>query len=204
MNKKEKETRICMSTVKSMGFSNKLIEELLPQPILKDNPHYKCAAPMKLWKEDDVKKAMQTDAYIKYQEVRKKRQASAAKAVQTKTDKLMKQVRTAIKGISVECISMKDLRKDTLRAKQFWYNISPNRYEYNAYDADEDTVKRWMVNYVRHNLTTYDRELEEMAGKIGIRGVYIELHNAVLNKISENYPELKEACQYQLRGVQVS
>ena len=112
--KEEKEKMICLSTVKDMGFNKKLIEALLPEPELKDNPNYKCAAPMKLWKLTDVEAAMETDEYKAEQVKREKRLKSAQKAVQTKTDKLITLARESIDKISVQRIDLGKLREKTL------------------------------------------------------------------------------------------
>lgn len=46
----EKAEYITLSRVKSeYGFSDRMVAELLPEPILKPNPNYRCAAPMKLF-----------------------------------------------------------------------------------------------------------------------------------------------------------
>jgi hypothetical protein len=49
-------SRYCLKTIKSFGFTQKMIDQYLGQPIIASNPHYKCAAPMKLWERDLVDK----------------------------------------------------------------------------------------------------------------------------------------------------
>jgi len=100
-NKEEKENLITLIEVKSLGFSPKMIEALLPEPILKTNPRYKCAVPIKLWKEDIVYKAMETKEFIKARKVSEKRRSRAAKAVETKRAKLRAEVNEQIKKIHV-------------------------------------------------------------------------------------------------------
>ena len=56
----EKSKNVCLSTLKSRGWKVKLIEELLPEPVLRRNPHYSSASEMKLWNFDDVKEAEKT------------------------------------------------------------------------------------------------------------------------------------------------
>lgn len=65
-----KERTITKTEVKSMGFTDKLIKELLPAPQLLPNPFYKSAAAMKLWKVSDVEDAMKNPVF---QESLKKR-----------------------------------------------------------------------------------------------------------------------------------
>ena len=46
----------CQTTVKALGFTDKMIAEYLSEPELKRNSHYRNAAPMKLWKIEEVNK----------------------------------------------------------------------------------------------------------------------------------------------------
>jgi hypothetical protein len=39
----------CLKTIKSFGFTPKMIDQYLGEPTIVNNPHYKSAAPMKLW-----------------------------------------------------------------------------------------------------------------------------------------------------------
>ena len=191
--------RITLTTVKGMGFTDKLIRDLLPEPELKQNPHYKCASPMKLWEKSVVEKAMQTEIFINAQAQRQKRKESAQKAVKTKTDNLIAQILKDIENISVKRLNMGDLHKRTLEAKQDYYDWRYyDTYYHDAYEADEETQDRWMVNYIRHNLTSYDEELWNMSGKTGKGKAYLIYFEAVLHKIAEIYPELKDECESQI------
>ncbi len=44
----------CLKTIKSFGFTPKMIDQYLGEPTIVSNPHYKSAAPMKLWERDLV------------------------------------------------------------------------------------------------------------------------------------------------------
>lgn len=98
------ENKITLSKVKQLGFSAKLIEHLLPEPKVVDNPFYKNAAPMKLWNEKDVKDAMEKDEFIQYQEKRKKRQAAAEERRKQKKD-LYDAVQQSLERIVVETVT---------------------------------------------------------------------------------------------------
>jgi hypothetical protein len=41
--------------IEEYGWTKSLISKFLPDPVLKANPHYRKAAPMRLWDEDTVK-----------------------------------------------------------------------------------------------------------------------------------------------------
>ncbi len=63
MSFQHNETMIMLTDLKHMGFSEKLIDELLPAPELKVNPRRPGGPRMRLWHEDDVRGAMKSDAY---------------------------------------------------------------------------------------------------------------------------------------------
>lgn len=197
-NQTMRNTRITLSTVKSYGFTDKLIRELLPEPELVVNPHYRSGPKMKLWDVNVVASAMKTEIFIAAMEKRNKRRKSAMKAVQTKTSKLQLQVDEFVKSVRISRIPLERLRLNAIRDKQKWYD-SNGIYDKFAEDADEATVKRWMVNYIRHNMVEYDREIYDMKGKTGKTSLYFELHNGVLHKISEVYPELEDECLRQIK-----
>ena len=199
-NKKDTKDYYTQTGLKALGFTPKMIEALLPEPLLRPNPMYRSAAPMKLWLVEDVNKVIDSEEFIMMREASASRRKSAAKAIKTKRDKLHKEVEEKIKSIEVEKIKMKDLKERALRHKQRWYNyVAEMRgtWSDSVHDADKDTVKRWMVNYVRHNLTRYDSDLYDMSNRVGCREEYKNYKFAVLDKIAETYPRLKKACEAQ-------
>lgn len=191
-------TKVTLTTVKSYGFTDKLIRELLPEPELAVNPHYRSGPKMKLWDASIVESAMKTETFVKEMEKRNKRKESAKKAVQTKTSKLQLQVDEFIKSVRISRIPVEKIRMAAIRDKQRWYDLN-GIYDKFAEYADDATVKRWMVNYIRHNMVEYDQEIDDMKGKTGKSLLYFELHNGVLHKISEVYPELEDECLRQIK-----
>lgn len=195
-----KEKTVTKTMVKSMGFTDKLIKQLLPEPELADNPRYKCAPKMKLWKLSDVEDAMKNQAFQESLKKREKRKAAAEKAVATKKAKLKDEMDKFIESIQIEYKNIQTIRQETLKAKQDWYDDNSIRYDNvpkNAYDADEYTVIRWMVNYIRHKMTRYDEHLYYMKGRVGKNDMYLEIHNLILDKIAKVYPELAQECENQ-------
>ena len=107
-----------------------------------------------------------------------------------------------------ERIDLEELRERTLASKQAWYDavaevryLDPEQMR-NAYLADEDTIRRWMVNYIRHEMTDYDFEVfrASMPGRIGRRGAFSMFEEVVYENIASVYPELKDECERQLAG----
>ena len=186
-----------LSEIKKIGFNDKLIATLLPEPILKTNPFYKCAAPMKLWEKKIVEDAMESKMFKAHIIKREKRISGAKKAVLTKKNKLMEYVKEKIEEIHVTVICEKELKNDAIffatERRNYFYD-----YEYYHFDPPKETVERWMVNHIRHNLTAYDEELYEMKGKVGIGEAYILYKRKVLEAIALAYPYLKEEVNRQI------
>lgn len=197
MRKMEEEKLITQSAVLSMGFTKAMIGKLLPEPTLRDNPRYKCAAPMKLWKETDVLAAMDTDAFREAAAKAERRKVAASKGVDTKRKHAEVLAEELIAAIHVQRIELPELERLTLDAQQRWYD-SRGRGEIEF--PDRETVDRWMVNYIRHELCEYDDSLYTLfrPGRMANKDMlYPKIKNETLAKIAQVYPELAEECKKQ-------
>lgn len=94
--------KLTKTEVKELAFSDRLIEALLPEPELRDNPRYRYAgAPMKLWLKSDVDRAMETDEFKEHLKVREKRSLAARKAAETRRAKTLARARERVPLIEV-------------------------------------------------------------------------------------------------------
>lgn len=191
--KSSKAQLISQSTVLDMGFTKSMIAKLLPAPVLKPNPWYRSAAPMKLYRIEDVSAAMETEAYRVASEKAEARRSSAEKAVETKRQKGEALIDTIVEELVVERIDTKELKRIVLREKE---ERAAERGDY-LHSLDDETIARWMVNYVRHNLCQYDDGLMALVGKVGKDALYVRLKEGTLRKIAQVYPELEDECMRQ-------
>ena len=182
------------SDLLKMGFSKKLIEKLLSDPVLKRNPYYYSGPPMKLFLIEEVEAAQKTIQYQEHMLKFEQRRKSAIKAVETKRNKLMKEINEKIARIKV--VKVNHVHSKALLEKQLWESGFEN-YDFNASNANKETQGRWVVNYIRHNLTDYDRVLYGAKGKVGIKDAYRLYKSAVLDEIAKVYPEYTKECQRQ-------
>jgi hypothetical protein len=67
-----------------------------------------------------------------------------------------------------------------------------------AEDAPAEFLERITVNFIRHNLTAYDRALEEVAGRVGIASAVQAIRAKIYSAIGESYPALADECSRQL------
>lgn len=192
--KMREEKMLSQSAVLSMGFTKSMIDKLLPPPILKRNPHYASAAPVKLWREADVLAVMQTREYCEMAEKAASRKQAAKKAVKTKAAKAESIADDLIASIRVKRWDMAELERVTLSAKQQWFY---DHGDFEALTPDRETLERWMVNFIRHNLCEYDDKLDGLFGLVGREGLYERLKAETLLRISQVYPELESECKRQ-------
>ena len=124
-------------------------------------------------------------------------------------------------SIEVERISIEELRNKTLSSKQEWYDMHPKiiktyigddeeeilpfsedyissyddyiytEIERNAYNAPEEVIRRWMVSYIRHNLTNYEKELEKLSNRHGQWSAYSKYKYILSKEMKRVYPELE-------------
>ena len=58
--------------------------------------------------------------------------------------------------------------------------------------SDEKFIARICMNYLRHNCTRYDKELEKMFGKTGRAEGHDIIQNRINQEICRIYPEIKK------------
>ena len=123
--------------------------------------------------------------------------------VQKKKDRARRGVQTKIKNILQKIISL------TINVKRVEKVTTLALNSYNAWNAqrmisyvtlDEASqafLARISVNYIRHNLTKYEYNIEKVSGKTGKALAYdLELY-IVLSEIARVYPEFAEECRRQ-------
>ena len=79
--------------IEEYGWTKSLISKFLPDPVLKANPHYRKAAPMRLWEK------------------------SASKAVETKYSNMNHSVQLFIDSITIKVLSDEELKTKALKEK---------------------------------------------------------------------------------------
>lgn len=197
----ERKKYLSLAGLKARGWTAAAVTTFLGEPDEeRPNPHYRSGPPMRLFAEERVVQVEGTPEFSAWKEKAVTRKAGAAKAVKTKTDKLLEWVqgleikvprREAGKLAQAACAHYNDLQE------------SRDRYENRVQPetAEELFLQRITVNYLRHQLTSYERNLEQMFGKVGIDTGYRILRGKVLDAIAASYPDLAEECERQKRKV---
>jgi hypothetical protein len=189
------ENYLTKTELKQRGWTEAMMKQLLPEPMISVNPHCR-RMKMYLWKESDVTQAEKKQDFQERIEKRKPHQERAQRAVKTKQEKMKTILLAAIEKIRVKKMDFQKVTRLALSAKRNWY-LYTGQWENTAFSPDEKTIQRWTVNYIRHNLTEYDSFLFSVKGKTGISFAYPLYRKAVLEKIADVYPALREECDRQ-------
>lgn len=182
------------------GWTDGMIRKFLPEPIRKKNPVYSGAAPMCVWSVEDVAGVMKSKNFIqameKINKQRAAREKKTAERVRKKEEEIDNVINSLIERVEVEQIELSQVRELAIQNKQYLYRLKRMENVDEVYCADECVIKRWMVNFLRHNCSNYDELRYELKNSVASdnQEAYLQLKDAVLNTIAGMYPELSEEC----------
>lgn len=174
--------------VKSLGFSDRLIKELLPEPVLEKNPHHEDGHMMKLWPKSIVKAAMKDNRFLNYQRERQHRSISMKNAAGLKKYETLKQVNEALKDLVVQVYPYETLLANT---KKFYVRNEKESIRFASLSPKK--LNKFLLNYVRHKCTNYEKIYLNLYGKYGCIDAYIHLREEAMKAIARFYPFLEEA-----------
>jgi hypothetical protein len=176
-------------------WTDRLIKKYMPVPDeIRNNPHYKQASKMKLYKISRVESIEKNEQFLIDFQKTMLRRKSSLKMVETKKDNLLIQISEL--PISVEFIQRNELVPlviDDYNDRNYYKDYLTLR------DLDQSTLERLTVNYIRHQLTSYDQCLGLIFSRVGKKEGYRLLKERIYKCISESYPELTGECALQLR-----
>lgn len=198
---KDKEKYYCKSDLTTYrGWTQSMIKKLLGKPDAeKTNPKYRCAAPMQLYKASRVEKIERTDEFKSLQEKAMKRRATSRRVVNVKYDETINHVRN-VKIIIPEYSERELLNRACNHYNAYhWDKMMMCMYcgyDYDYQKATLDSNKTFLyriaTNYLRHQCTKYEDELDRLFGKIGKENAYHILKQRINDAIYKTYPYLKE------------
>jgi hypothetical protein len=155
------------------------------------NPVFKCASPLKLYLLEKIETIETLDEFQLFKEKNLKRREVRLKVADVKRQELLTYIDKMI-------INVPHFDKDTLikRACNSYnhhkqdYMDSRGDFDYfqpATPESDVDFLARITQNFLRHRLTSYEKELDKMFGKIGKNEAYWKLKNKINSAIVEKY-----------------
>lgn len=175
------------------GITKAIISKFLKEPCMIAKNRNNSKYPIKLYSINRVNNLYSNLEFIKELEKSKNRKIIAKKAVNTKIEKTLSEY---------DNIDIFVKKEDNIVSKAIGSYNNYNSFNFESpiasVDSDNDFLNRIAVNYIRHNLTKYDRMIDSLFSKVGKSEVYKRLNVKIYNEISKVYPEYKNECKNQL------
>ncbi len=182
------------------GWSLKLIRDFLGEP---DD-----VKPLGRYCEEHrfllprIERIEKTDEFKTAQEKYLKRRNAGKQAAKTQSQLRIENAKTVI--IRVRRLPEKEVLEEAIEH----FNYRQNRRYFNndnywnitlaGTDSDSRFLERITVNYIRHNLTSYDSKLFAQRGRIGGDQAVPIIRRRVFEEIACAYPHLSEECDRQM------
>lgn len=175
---------------KRVGWSRALMKRLLGAP----DAHKKIAGrsiPAALYAIDRIEQIEAGDEFRTAKAAQEKRRESARKAAEAKTAQLWKSIHEMT--ISVEQMSLPDVKARAIES----YNAGQRFCDYASINDNSKLIARLTVDFIRRELTEYDKGLLDVAKRLGISFAVLEITKRVYAAISKAYPAFADECTRQ-------
>lgn len=196
---KKRQTHYKVSELKTLGWTDKLIETHLGQPDKHvENPYGKRKAPMRLYliervERITVEKQLEDTLQSNLQK-REKRSQSALTAANVKRKEILSWVDSLTitipeydypELIELSCEHYNDMqfRKAVERGKDVKFRAA-------TVNSDSTFLYRITHNFLRHEETEYEASIDELFGQVGKQEAYEALKDKVTHEIDSKYPKL--------------
>ena len=217
--KTRKRTRMyCQKALLDKGWTLGMIKKLLPEPTLRANPVIKGGDRMKLWVADYVDEIMKSEEYeVLYNKDIARRKKISRSLLDFYLKKECEFYGTTIDSIEedfeeyfeIPIIADEILVNDALEYQQLFYEeqLLFGKIDYlpDVFNAPEEDKHRWIVNYIRHELTCYDcivRRYDDGSNK-DRAFFYHQIKEKTLTEIKAKYPKYAEECDKQIKKIPV-
>lgn len=185
---------ITVTELKKRGWTDTIIRDYLGEPDrYETNYRYRSAAPIRLYHRERAEIVERSDIWPLLMKKAIHRKAAATRAVETKRQVMLDHLDEVVINVPL-------LPPDVLIACacQHYNTRQIDMGDLDGQKATPDSsplfIDRITVNYLRHVLSEYDKQLEEVFGKVGIAEAYREINRKVYAAIRDAYPTLASEC----------
>lgn len=190
---------------KRPGWSPSAIVKFLGvEDFERPNPRYRSGSPMRLWLESKVIAVEASPDFVASMAKTEARKQAGKLSAETKRNQLFAEISKL--DVRVRKISLRALLGNAIRHyNEFKEQTSWSRggdFMPATTNSDPAFLERIQVNYIRHQLTDYDTELEEIAGRTGVGEGVARIRGRVFDAIGASYPEFRDECGRQRYGSQ--
>ena len=158
--------------------------------------------PQKCYPKDYIETLEQSELFAELKLKAAGRQAVMKAVADAKRSDNIAKFSARVNSVKIPALTEDELKLRTIKSKQRWYAYqSELRCEVDAVIDIEhlpaNVLHRWEVNYIRHELTRYEKLLDQIRGLVGTRDIYMVIKGEILDKIATAYPWLKDECDRQ-------
>lgn len=179
--------------LKDAGWTGGLIKKFLGEPDkYASNPHNRSGPPIKLFLKTRVAAAQ---AQLEFESALAKARIHSGEAKL----RCSQQAAALCEEIEAEVIDIPIMDyQELIRRACDHYNARRDidRPALNP-QSDTETLERIAVNYLRHELSPYEKRLQEIAGRAGANEARYLMRMKILDAIEDQYSELMEECAHQ-------
>lgn len=158
--------------------------------------------PQKCYPKDYIETLEQSELFATLKTKAAGRQAAMKAVADAKRADNIAKFSARVDSVKIPALTEDELKKRTIKSKRRWYAYqSELRCEVDdGIDIEhlpDNVLHRWEVNYIRHELTRYEKLLGQIRGLVGTRDIYTVIKGEILDKIAAAYPWLKDECDRQ-------
>lgn len=188
--------------LRDRGWTEAAIKRFLGEPDKRiPNPVYRSAAPARLY---STARAAQAEAASEWQQWRRaadQRSARSTAVASAKRAALLAEVDALdirVPVVSLDVLAAQSVRHRNARDAERAWDRGEVPFSADASTVGQETLDRWMVNYLRHHHTSYDADLSQLYGKVGRQSAQAAIRRRVYEVIAGTYTSLAAECARQL------
>ena len=182
--KARREKMLSRSGLRHRGWSPAMIRDLLGvEDATAQNPHYRNAAPMRLYRLSRVAAAERRPDFERLRDAAASRSATARGSAARRGDALT----TWAREVAIHWVKAPATHEEAIEAGiRSWELRTGNT----ADQPDRATRERWALNYLRHECLTYDHAVDHTVGKPAVDKAYGIIRGRCEKMIEEPFPKL--------------
>ncbi|MBV9689891.1 MAG: hypothetical protein JO202_09290 [Ktedonobacteraceae bacterium] len=194
---------LTLTDLKARGWTDALVKQFLGEPdATKPNPHYRKAAPMRLYALARVEQAESQEEWQQAKARASRRSEASKKVSARKAAELVEQasqMRITVDRLPTETVIEQAIASYNAYNWEIAWRHG-EAFEPATESSDPTFLDRITVNYIRHHLTSYDTHLEQLVGQIGVRQAGKVIRRRIYDAIAKAYPEYAQECERQMQA----
>ena len=190
-----------LTQMKERGWTPSMVKKIVDIPPTEFKGMY-AKQPQKCYPKEYIEKLEQSELFTELKLKAAGRQVAMKAVADAKRSDNIAKFSARVDSVKIPALTEDELKSRTIKSKQRWYSYqSELRCEADdGIDIEHlpaNVLHRWEVNYIRHELTRYEKLLDQIRGLVGTRDIYTVIKGEILDKIATAYPWLKDECDRQ-------